>query len=711
MLPINREIPMFSPCGRLFLLILLTIFFTTDSEAQGYRVRDLGNQSLFQDTLFGHHKRGRATIAADFNLDGSLDFYMGNPGDESFVMRAVPRANGKVKYVLQQVLLVGDLAWAGVSFDYDNDGDYDIFVSCGGNEGIGFDYLFRNEWIPSGVLSFTDVTDEAGVAGIVPQGETEPIMTASAGATIADYDLDGDGDIFVSGNVKELQGHPELEGRNTLWRNNGDGTFTDVTDASGLGVSLNLTRHSTWFDYDNDGDPDLFENNYLGYNILWRNNGEGTFTDVTIEMSAPGHDLRYPYPSFASTSSDFNNDGWEDLIVFMRGTGDGPLGPEDNDCGCSDCPISLEGKDPTLSLSPYPDGHALFMNRGGVEFENIAATTHLNDAYVSDPLLGVMGCQVGDVTGDGIADVYIGNGGPTSGYADQFYVSASEGGADPVFTDLTSLIDFPAVIPPGIPVPPYPYRTHGVAIVDVDNDGTLEIAVNNGGPAGQDDEVREPNRLFKITPTVPTSWLKVRPVGDGVTISKDAIGTRISLLVGNAAGDRWMVHKTLFGGSAFSAQNGYVVHFGLGDATIVEEMELKWPGGTVTTIDEGLAINTSMMVEFNAGSVLVSVDDALALSDATVPWGTTLRQNYPNPFNPATTINYSLEQDVKVSLRIYDVLGRHVRTLVDDVQPVGEKAVVWDGTDDVGRHVSSGVYMYVLNSGDEVQSQKMLLTR
>jgi hypothetical protein len=679
-----------------------------ETNGQTFQSVDLGEETSFQDTVLGHHKRGRACLAADFNLDGHLDFYMGNPGDESFVLRAEPQPGGSVTYVLEQVLVVGELTWAGVTLDYDNDGDPDIFICNGGNEGTGLDYLFRNDWILDGVvtgsLDFTDVTNEAGVAGIVPDGETEPIATASAGAVVADYDLDGDSDIFVSSNLKALRKHQELEGRNILWRNNGDGTFTDVTNASGLGVSLELTRHSTFFDYDNDGDPDLYENNYLGYNILWRNNGDGTFTDVTAELSAPGHDLSYPYQSFASAAADFNNDGWDDLIVFMRGSG-GPGPNGDNDCGCNDCPV-YPAQPGNYVPGIYPDGHALFMNRGGTAFENIVETTHLNDAYVSDSELGVMGCQVGDVSGDGIPDVYIGNGGPYSGYNDQLFLSIPDSTASPVFVNMTSLIDFPAIVPPGIPEPPYPYRTHGVCFVDFDNDGTLEIAVSNGGPAGQDDEVREPNRLFKFTASTPFNYFKVRPIGDGITVSKDAFGTRVALTVTNPGGDQWTLHKTLFGGSAFSAQNGNEVVFGLADADAIESMVITWPGGESQVITEGLTVNSSVTIMKDPFPTGFEPSPT-----ANLPGAMILRTNYPNPFNPSTTIRYELEKEGRVTLQVYDLLGQRVRTLFDDVQPAGESEIVWDGADNAGRQVPSGVYISVLRSGNSFQSRKMVLTK
>ncbi len=539
--------------------------------ADAVQVLDLGLKSGFQDRFFGHFKRGRATIAADFDLDGRIDFYMGNPGDESFVLRNVT-ISGEPRFEPVQTLLRGELAWGAVAFDYDNDGDYDIFVTGGGNEGKGFNHLFRNQWMETGRLRFTDVTDLAGVAGAIPRGETRPVEDAHRNAVVVDFDRNGYGDLFV--NVAPWEGVPaDLKGRNILWRNNGDGTFTDVTNEVGLGVTRRPTQHSTFFDFDNDGDFDLYENNIKEANVLWRNrlveDGATTFEDVTTQFSPPGEDLAYPRASFGSAAADLNNDGWEDLLVTMRGS------------------------DPEPS-SPYPAGHALFLNLGGTGFVNVAQAAGLNADFQDDQ--GVMGCQIGDVTGDGTPDIYVGNGGPPYGQYDQYFEADSAFGANPHFSDQTALIDFPAPQGQGIAYPPYPYRTHGISFVDVDNDGSLEVAVSNGGPAAQPDEVREPNRLFKfIRPSVP-NWLKVRAVGDGVTVSKDAVGTRFALTVRNDRGDTWTIHRTLFAGSCFSAQNGFEVHFGLRDATAIQSLKTYWPDGVEETLTSGLSVNTSIVV-------------------------------------------------------------------------------------------------------------------
>jgi hypothetical protein len=567
--------------GSMFLLVQVAaagadaVALPVAGGASTFTVEDIAVETRFQDSFFGHFKRGRALIAADFDVDGRQDFFVGNPGDESFVLRNVSK-QGQTRFEVAQTLLVDDLAWSAAAGDFDDDGDPDLFVSVGGIEGAGFDPIYRNMRLETGRLRFEDVTAIAGVSGPVPPGSSEPIGTSSAGAALADYDGDGDTDIFVSTDITN-ESPPQIKGRNTLWRNDGDWSFTDVTDDAGLGTSLRGTRLSTFIDADNDGDPDLYENNYNGGNILWRNlsfeTGDATFEDATDAFSPPGEDLSYPKYSFASSGADVNNDGWDDLVVYMRGAG-----PEPG--------------------SPYPEGHAIFLNMGGTGFINIASETGVNSAFLP---VGMMGCQVGDVTGDGVPDVYIGNGGPPAGQADQFFVSRSAVGDLPLYEDATTLIDFPAPQGDGPPNPAYPYRTHGTTFVDVDGDGSLEVAVASGGAAKWGDSVQEPNRLFKLIEDVPHHYFKVRAIGDGLRVSKDAIGTRLALTVSQDGGEPWTVYQTLFGSNCFSAQNGFDVLFGLAQADTIHELRVLWADGSVEVITKRLNVNDSIRI-FRADS-------------------------------------------------------------------------------------------------------------
>jgi hypothetical protein len=564
---------------------------------------DIGLSSGFQDIHpDGHFERGRALVAADFDLDGRVDFYVGNPGDTNYILHNVPDGSGRPTFERLQspdlVAMNGEVTWSATSLDYDNDGDYDIFVPIGGNEvlgppgeGIGFNHLLRNTWITegrvTGVLSFEDVTEEAGVAGPIPPGETEPIPVAGAGAVAGDYNLDGWTDIYQS--VQNLADTlPQLAGRDILWKNDGDGTFTDMTEEVGLGASAGGTQHSSFLDYDNDGDLDVYMNNWNGFNYMGQNllkeTGVARFKDVTDALSPEGEDLHYPWESFASAPADFNGDGWQDLLVFDRWQNGEPGSPY------------------------WPDrfGHAIFINQGvdhrGTHrgFVNVGRGSGINADFQHKK--GAMGCQIGDVNGDGAPDVYVGDGAPMDtsdplgGQYDQLLLSTNGPLELPTFSNGTALIDYPAPKDPSLRYPPYPYRTHGVAIVDVDGDGTQEVAVTEGGPSASRDYVREPDRLFKFlfSPTAP-NWLIVHPVGDGNTVSSDAVGTRFALTVRNGSRE-WTVHRTLFGGSCFSAHNGYDVHFGLASATEIVSLEIIWPDGTVETRTEGLSINTKIQV-------------------------------------------------------------------------------------------------------------------
>ncbi len=661
--------------------LCLLVFLSAPRPAAAQEVRDLGLRTGMQDTFYGHHKRGRAMVSADFNLDGRPDFFLGSPGDESLMLVSIGPLNSP-KFVVSQILLEELKAWGAAAADYDNDGDYDLFVSIGGNEGPGYDFLFQNMIRETGEFRFRNVSEQAGILGPVPEGQTEPAPVRSGNAVWGDYDQDGDVDLFLSVNDLALP--------NVLWRNNGDGTFSDATEEAGLSQTRGLTRHSTFFDIDNDGDLDLYENNYRGFNVLWRNNGDGTFSDVTAAFSPPGEDVSYPFSSFASCAADFDNDGFEDLFVFTH------LNEPMN--------------------SPYQNGHALFLNQGGTGFVNVAASAEVNNPFISER--GVMGCQIGDLNGDGTPDFFVGNGNPDGGQFNQLFLSDTPPGQSPHYVNQSDLIDFPAPETPGIVYPPYPYRTHGTSFVDIDGDGTLEMAVSNGGPAFQGESVREPNRLFKFNWEQPISFVRIRPVGDGVGVSRDAVGARIAVTVNTGGLNTRTIRRSLYAGSCFSGQHGFDVHFLLGDATAIESVTITWPNGVEETITQGLAINTSIVVE-QVGTVrpasrveaavlptLAAPADAPADAATDAPGGYALEASYPNPFNPTTEIAYTVPVGSRVSVRVFNVLGQEVATLVDGYRAAGRHQVTFDAT-----ALSAGVYLYVMEADGFTMTRRMTLLK
>ena len=549
--------------------------FSTDALLAQVVVDDLGLVSGVQDTWLGHHKRGRAMVTVDFDEDGLVDLFIGNPGDPSLVLRNVTEEGGEPRYELAQQLTTQHLSWAAASADYDNDGDRDLFIAGGGNECGAEDRLYQNLWSDTGVLEFIDVTPEAGVAGRMVDvsgpdaGSVGEVFHApSSGAVWVDVNRDGWVDLFVSGQTRTVcEQYDEDIARNTLWLNEGNGHFRDVTGEVGLNTSLYDTRHATWFDYDNDGDDDLFESNLDAPNTLWRNllteSGRLSF-ELAVDTHLGGDDLRYPYRAFASCAADFDNDGWEDLVVFRRDEGD--------------CSLAFPGKGTSLDT-----GHALFINREGSGFDDHGLSSGLNDEPIDrERVRGVMGCQIGDLDGDGGIDVFIGNGGPQEGERDQLFLSNHlEEGLR--FLDARELIDFPAPdAGEGFALPPYPYRTHGTTMADVNLDGRIELVVSNGGPASMGEQVREPNRLFSFEWPMDNQWLFIRVEGDGQHVSRDAIGARLALTVEIEDGTSHTLHRRIYGGSCFSAQNPYEVRFGLGETGTPRQLTIQWPDGRVT---------------------------------------------------------------------------------------------------------------------------------
>ena len=566
---------------------------------------DVGLEAGFQDRL----AHGRALVADDFNDDGWVDFFVGNPGDTDFPDESLilwsngPDGNGDVTFTRGQVLLTGKIAFGATPVDYDGDGDTDLFIGIGGQEGIGFDRLFRND---DG--TFVDVTMEARVGGAVaPNGL--PIPGATSSGTFADYDNDGDLDLYVS-----VRWHPDTldlpnDGglRNSLFRYNGDGTYTDVTMSARLG-NVESSMTASWGDYDNDGWMDIFVPHArpVGFE-LYRNNRNGTFTDVDI----PEDEVQYGNKAFwASAAGDFNQDGLLDVIGYGR-------------------------KGPASF-----DSHALLINQGEWQFVNENQSSGLTVAGVRAP--ATMGTAIGDYDNNGYPDIYTGDGAPIRGEWDTLFKNVFDG-SRLLFEDVSELIDYPALPDPDCfaPTPPqpvrteaayvdsvdmlpgspddsrsiplgylesgddpclpnYPYRGHGTVFVDYDKDGDLDLAAVKGGTALVAPEIisTEPNRLFRNDGGNEQNWLFVDL--DGRASNIDGIGARIAVTSSLGGADQRTIYNEPRAGYNFSAGGPlHEIHFGLGDHDTIERIEVRWPSGVVSeltdvlpnqrlTIDEGI---------------------------------------------------------------------------------------------------------------------------
>ena len=471
-------------------------------------------------------------ILDDFDNDGDLDVltsdwsttvalqYFQNEGDGQFVDRSE---------VAGLAGLYGGLNL--VQADYDNDGDVDAFVLRGawlGPNGKHPNSLLRND----GTGTFTDVTFEAGLAA-----DHFPTQTAAWG----DYNNDGHIDLFVGNETtgeNDLYFEREADRANSavkapcqLFRNNGDGTFTDVAGEAGV-TNDRWTKGVVWGDYNDDRWPDLYVSNFSGPNRLFRNNKDGTFTDVALQL-----DVARPLASFPVWFWDFNNDGVLDLFVTSY-------------------PHSLR------AVASSYHGHLvtaesarLYRGDGQGGFEDV--TTQQNLTLRSDP----MGANFGDLNNDGYLDFYLGTGSPDYRELAPNVMYLNRGGRS--FANVTTSGGFGHL-----------QKGHAVALADLDNDGDQDVFEQMGGALPGDNFQ---NVLYE-NPGFRNHWITVKLVG--IQSNRSAIGARIRVTV-IEDGEARAIYKHVNSGGSFGA-NPLRQTIGLGNAQRIELLEVYWPTSDLT---------------------------------------------------------------------------------------------------------------------------------
>ena len=467
-------------------------------------------------------------------------------------------------------------------FDYDNDGWADIFLV---NSGASDFYtpssplknaLYRNNRDGT----FSDVTDKAGVAGGKQFG---------MGCAIADYDNDGYADILVT-----------AYGRCTLYHNNGDGTFSDVTDKAGV-AAPGWTTSAVWFDYDNDGKLDLFlcsfvefsptSNVFCGDNklgkrfyciprvfkptpsLLFHNNGDGTFTEVS-----GGTDIRRAKgKALGVVATDINNDGLLDLFVandtvqnfLFANRGKGAWdeialaaevgfsvnGTPRSGMGVDAGDVNGDGKQDLFVANVDQEMFSLYRNNGNEFFTDVAGA---NGVAQATRLLSGWGLKFFDYDNDGLIDLFLANGHPDDmieNYSQQVKYK------EPLLLFHHEGSRLVNVSPQAGPAFTKTFPARGLAVGDFTNDGRIDVLVGNNGGAPV---------LLKNNAGDANHWLGIRLQGTGC--NRDAIGATITWSAGDVVRTRFKSN----GGSYLSSHDMREV-LGLGAAAKVNWVEIKWP--------------------------------------------------------------------------------------------------------------------------------------
>lgn len=468
----------------------------------------------------------------------------------------------------------------GAAFlDYDQDGYIDIYA-CSGTWVEGFSKSEKPKVMPTNRLyrnmqdgTFEDVTKKAGVGG----------PWYSMGITVGDFDNDGFPDIYLSN-----------YGTNTLYKNNGNGTFTDITKRASVGGGNECSVGAVWFDYDNDGLLDLYVGNYLNFDpeykyyyapdgfpgplaydsqkdVLYRNNGDNTFEDVTEKMGIVDVDGR----AMGVGAADYDDDGFVDIYVANDHTvnylwhNDGGKGFT-NKGTMSGTGFSQAGE-ATVSMSvdfaDYNGDELLDMFISDDNYcslyENLGNGLFSDKSYVSG-ISVASGQFVGwsssflDYDNDGDADIFKTNGELKHlyGQEDQLFDNVGDGKFKDISVDLSEYFR-------------KEYVGRGACLGDYDNDGDIDIYIVN---------LDSHSMFLRNNKGNQNNWVSLNLIGH--SSNRDGIGTRIKLMAGGKVQTAQKKSTT-----GYLSQNDSRLHFGLATSENIDKIEIKWPSGKLQVLD------------------------------------------------------------------------------------------------------------------------------
>ena len=491
----------------------------------------------------------------DYDNDGRLDLYLVNSSatplyaPKTRLRGALYRNNGDgtLSDVTEKAGVAAEgLFGMGVSVgDYDNDGFSDLIVL-----GYARSILYHNNRDGS----FSDVTAQAGVSN---KGKW------ASSAAWFDYDNDGKLDLAIANYVdwspdkniwcgEEKPGyrgycHPnKFRGQTpTLFHNNGDGTFKDVTASSGFGLKASSGLGIVTFDFDNDGWQDVFIANDANPNFLFRNNHDGTFAEMALLAGIALSDTSKAEAGMGTDAADI--DGNDRLDVFITH-------------------LDLE--------------HArLYRNLADASFED--ATFAVKLGYATFRYSG-FGTVLIDYDNDGARDIFMANGHildnielyhAETRYAEPKLVYRNDGRG--VFENMSDRLGVDLAVP---------RVSRGAAVADFDNDGDLDILVSNNG--------QEPQLLINEGANA-NHWLEISLVG--TRSNRDGVGARLKVTAGGSVS-----YDQRKGGRSYQSAHDGRIHFGLGSKTKVDSIEIRWPSGSVDTL-KNIEVDQTVTIKEGAG--------------------------------------------------------------------------------------------------------------
>jgi len=491
--------------------------------------------------------------------------------------------------------------------DYDNDGWMDIFILSGTHVGKNPQEATNRLYKNNRDGTFTDVTEKAGLKDV----------GWASGVCVGDYNNDGHEDLFCT-----------YFGQNRLYRNNGDGTFVDVTKEAGLwNQKPRWGAGCTFLDYNRDGHLDLFVSNYVqfdfehvprpgansncnwkgvpvecgprglppGYHSLYRNNGDGTFTDVSTQAGIS--ELRESY-GMTAVSADFNEDGWPDIYVacdstpslllmndgkgnfreegIMRGVALSEDGMEQAGMGLGVGDYDLDGHLDIFKTHFAEDTNGLYHNDGTGNFQDVtrASKIGVETRFIS------WGAGMIDLDNDGLPDLFM----TTGSVYPQVEKSLPQYPAKSpniVFRNLGNgtFEELAEEAGPGITAR---HCSRGCAFGDFDNDGDVDILIVNLG---------EPPSLLRNDVTRKHHWLKIKLIG--TKSNRSAIGARIIVSYNGKRQAQEVMSQ-----SSFYSSNDPRLHFGLGEASAAD-VEIRWPSGLREKLK---AVGADQLIVFKEGA-------------------------------------------------------------------------------------------------------------